>query len=66
MGFVRYFSDVKDDKHTKETIFHTGNVRFFLPFICEIGVSGFTLLLNIKSGNSGELFFNNAAKQMTK
>ena len=49
-----------------ETSFHTGNVRFFL-FICEIGVSGFTLPLNVKLGNSGQLFiFTNAAKQMTK
>ena len=36
--FVRYFSNVKDDKHTMETCFYNGNVRFFI-FICETGVS---------------------------
>ena len=53
MAFVRYFSDVKDDKHTMETSFHTGHIRFF-SFSCEIWVSGFTLPLNVKSGNSGQ------------
>ena len=36
----------------------------FFPFICEIGVSGFTLPLSVKLVNSGH--FNNAAKQLTK
>ena len=49
-----------------ETSFHSGNDTF-LSFICEIGVSGFTPPLNVKSGNSGQLLFNsNVAKQMTK
>ena len=50
-----------------ETNFHTCIVNIF-SFICEIGVSGFTLPLNVKSGNSGQLFFlfTYAAKQMTK
>ena len=48
-----------------ETKFYTGNFRFF-SFICEIGVSGFTLPLNVKSGYSGQLISNTyAAKQMT-
>ena len=42
LDFVRYFSDVKDDKHTIETCFHNGNVRFF-SLICEIGGSRFTV-----------------------
>ena len=57
MDFVRYFSDVKDDKHTMETCFHNGNVRFF-SLICEIGGSGFTLPFNVKSGSSEEPFFH--------
>ena len=36
----------------------------FFPFICEIGVSGFTLPLSVKLVNSGH--FNIAAKQLTK
>ena len=54
--FVRYFFDVKDDKHRMETSLHIGNV-LDLKFICEIWVSGFTLPLNVKLGNSGKLFF---------
>ena len=61
MAFARNLLDVKDDKHTMETSCHAGNVRFF-SFNCEIGVSGFTLPLNVKFGNSGKLFFfTNAA-----
>ena len=63
MAIIRYFSDLKDDKYRMKTCFHNGNVRFF-PFICEIGVSGFTLPLSVKLVNSGH--FNNAAKQLTK
>ena len=34
------------------------NTSFHIfSFICEIGMSGFTLTLNGKSGNSGQLFF---------
>ena len=36
----------------------------FFQFICEIGVSGFTLPLSVKLVNSRH--FNNAAKQLTK
>ena len=39
----------------------------FFSFTCEIDVSWFTLPLNVKSGNSGQLFFyTNVAKQMIK
>ena len=55
LDVVRYFSDVKDDKHTIETCFHNGNVRLF-SLICEIWGSGFTL--PFKSGSSGHLFFS--------
>ena len=36
----------------RRKLFHKGNVNFFL-FICVIGVSGFTLPLNVKLGNFG-------------
>ena len=57
MDFVNNFSDVTDDKHTIETCFRNGNVRFF-SLICEIGGSGFTLPFNVKSVSSGQLFFS--------
>ena len=38
-----------------ETCFYNGNVRYFL-FICEVNVSGFTLPINVHSGNSGQFF----------
>ena len=44
-----------------ETSFHTCIVKLF-SFICEIGVSEFTLPLNART----TLVFTNAAKQMTK
>ena len=48
---MRYFSDVKFDKHTMENCFHNGHVTFF-SFICGIGVSEFTLPLNIPDNSS--------------
>ena len=66
MGFVRYFSDVKDDKHTIETCFYNGNVRFFHLFWN--GVSGSSLPLKVKSENSIQLFvfFTYVPKQIIK
>ena len=48
-----------------ENCFLDSNVRF-CTFICEIGVSGFILPLNVKLCNSGQLFITNVAKQMIK
>lgn len=45
------FTDVKDDKYTNETCYDNGYGKIFIL------VSGFTPPLNVKSGDSGQLFF---------
>ena len=64
LSFLSFFSDVKYGKHTMETCFHNGIVRFIL-FICEIEVTWSNLPLNVNSRNFGQLFFFTiVAKQM--
>ena len=63
LGFIRCISDVKYDKYMMENWFHNG----MFSFICEIETSGFFLPVNVKLGNSRQLFFKNiVAKQMIK
>ena len=67
MAFVRYFSDVKDDKHTMKTCIHESNVRFFHLFVkLECPDLPYLSMLSRVIPDDSFFFFTNAAKQTTK